>query len=172
MAAIAAGSLALNVISGASSGKANQDSASIKSDAAAEGIVSARNALKKLQESSSFAREGITVAFNKRLKDFSESFGFKKGNLREQIDQRKSNTGFANTSTGAKELEMVNKSIESGMEDMEMEMGSKMGEIDANEKAERTRLESQVASLEMEKKLADKTSEGWYLGKNLMNFLD
>jgi hypothetical protein len=168
---IPAAALALSSISGAAAGKAQSESAGISSGYAQQGINKVNEAFGKLGEATRASRESLTSSFGKKMGDFTETFGYKKGDLRKSVDLSKKKMGFAHVGgVGEEEMEMLNKSIESGMGDLSMAYGTEMGKISAMDKTERARLESERLALTREKDLSDKSAESWYLGKNLINF--
>ena len=166
---IPAAAVALTSITGAAAGKAQEDSARTQAGYAQKGIDIVGDSLSALSESTRKAREGITASFEKKLSDFSDTFGYKKQGLRKSIEKAKSGTGFAKVQIGDEDLEMLNKSIESGMGDLQFAYGSEMGKESAREKIERSKLESEKLRFEQEKELLNKQANSWYLGKNIMN---
>tara|TARA_R100000808_G_C2155239_1_gene167204 strand:- start:13399 stop:14121 length:723 start_codon:yes stop_codon:yes gene_type:complete len=166
---IPAAALAVSTISGAASGYAQEQSAGVSSDYAQAGLDKIQTSLTALGESTRASREALTASFGKKLSDFSETFGYKKGGTRESIRKAKGQTGFANVEMGDEELEMLNKTIESGMGDLQFSYGTEMGKLSARDKTERARLESDRLALQREKDLADERADSWYLGKNIIN---
>ena len=158
----------MSSISGAASGYAQQQSAETTSDYAQAGIDKVGTALTSLGESTRKSREALSASFGKKASDFSETFGYKKGGLRKSIANIKERTGFAGVEVGDEEFEMLNKSIESGMGDLQFSYGTEMGKLSARDKTERARLESDRLALKREKELSDKKADSWYLGKNLI----
>jgi hypothetical protein len=166
---IPAAALAVSTISGAASGYAQEQSAGVSSDYAQAGLDKIQTSLTALGESTRASREALTASFGKKLSDFSETFGYRKGGFRQSLSKAKGQTGFANVEMGDEELEMLNKTIESGMGDLQFSYGTEMGKLSARDKTERARLESDRLALQREKDLEDEKADSWYLGKNIMN---
>lgn len=172
---MAVASFGLSAIEAHKSGKTQSEAASAQSGAAERGLRSIVLAEGQLGKATEAKKELALLGHKKSVSDLSFTTETSTSDLNKQIGEatRKSNLATSGSIT-EKESEAsrrIGKSFTSGIEGLMGKLGETMAGIEEFQESEKSRLKMEKQRLQQEKKLADKASGAWYLGRGMGTLL-
>ena len=167
----AAVSFGLSAIEAHQAGKTQSESAASQSQAAQEGLKAINLAEGQLGHATEAKKELALLGHKKSVSDLSFTTETSTSDMNKQIVEatRKSNlvTSGSITEKESEASRRIGQSFTSGVEGLMGKLGETMSGIEEFHESEKSRLKMEKQRLQREKKLADKASGAWYLGRGL-----